>query len=194
MRQDKMRKEMDHERKQPRTSTEKNREIAGLNDTGFKSVRASEPKAETRRATGIVKNSPCPTRKNRFKRNLGKATSLKEKYEITYAYAILEFEVLQSKLKLRKTLPCDPKYVHPPKKPKTQISQTEAGILEALKFGEQPAEIVAMIAKSNVKRVESIMHRMSMQNKVIRRRVVPDTRFRGHWMYSLPEENIRGES
>jgi hypothetical protein len=189
-----MRKEMDYEREQPRTSTEKNREIAGLNDPRFRSVRKAQPKAETRRATGIVKNSPCPTRKRNLTIALKKAKSFSERFEITYAYAILEYEILQSKLKLRKTLPCDPKYVHPPKKPKIQLSQTEAGILEALRFGEQPAEIVALIAKSNVKRVESIMHRMSMQNKVIRRRVVPDTRFRGHWMYSLPEENIRGES
>lgn len=184
-----MRKEMDYERQQPRTSTEKNEETAGLNDPRFRSVRKAEPKAEVRRTTGPVKNSPCPTRKNKFKRALGKATSLKEKYEITYAYTLLEFEILQNKLKRRGTLPSDPKHIHAPRKPKIQLSQTEAGILEALRFGEQPAEIVALIAKSNVKRVESIMHRMSMQNKVIRRRVVPDTRFRGHWMYSLPEEN-----
>lgn len=182
-----MSREMDHERKQPRTSTEKNREIAGLNDPRFRSVRKAGPPAKARRTTGPVKNSPCPTRKNQFKRTLSKAESLKEKYEITYAYAILEFEILQNKLKRRGTLPSDPKHIHAPKKPKIQMSQTEAGIFEALKFGEQPAEIVALIAKSNVKRVESIMHRMSMQNKVIRRRDVPDTRYRGRWMYSLPE-------
>ena len=182
-----MRKEMDHEREQPRTSTEKNREIAGLNDPRFRTVRKAEPKAETRRAPGIVKNSPCPTRKRNLTIALKKAKSFSERFEITYAYAILEYEVLQSKLKHRKTLPCDPKYVHPPRKPKPQTSETEKAIFRALEHGEQPAEIVAMIAKSNVKRVESIMHRLSMQNKIVRRRVVPDTRFRGHWMYSLPE-------
>lgn len=185
-----MNREMDYERQQPRTSTEKNQETAGLNDPRFRSVRKAEPKAETRRATGIVKNSPCPTRKRNLTKDLKKAKSISERFEITYAYAILEFEILQSKLKLRKTLPCDPKYVHPPKKPKIETSQTELGILQALQFGEQPAEIVAMISKSNVKRVESIMHRMSMQNKVVRRRVVPEnTSLRGFWLYSLPEEN-----
>ena len=183
-----MNREMDYERKQPRTSTEKNQEVAGLNDPRFRSVRKAEPQAEARRTTGPVKNSPCPTRKANLTKALKKASSPKERFEITYAYAILEFEVLQSRLKLRGTLPSDPKHIHAPKKPKIQMSETEAGILEALRFGEQPAEIVAMIAKSNVKRVESVMHRMSMQNKVIRRRVVPDTRFRGHWMYSLAGE------
>ena len=98
-----MNREMDYERQQPRTSTEKNEETAGLNDSRFRSIRKTQPKAEARRTTGPVKNSPCPTRKNKFKRAVGKATSLKEKYEITYAYTLLEFEILQNKLKLRGT-------------------------------------------------------------------------------------------
>ena len=184
-----MNREMDYERQQPRTSTEKNQETAGLNDPRFRSVRKAEPKAEVRRATGPVKNRPCPTRKNKFKRALGKAASLKEKYEITYAYTILEFEILQNKLKRRGTLPSDPKHIHAPKKPSFALSETERAIFEALQYGEQTAEIVAMIARSTAKRVESIMHRMSMQNTVVRRRVVPnDTSLRGFWLYSLPEK------
>lgn len=185
-----MNKEMDYEREQPRTSTEKNREIAGLNDPRFRTVRKAEPKAETRRVTGIVKNSPCPTRKRNLTIALKKAKSKRERFEITYAYAILEYEVLQSKLKLRKTLPCDPKYVHPPKKPKVMLSDTEKVIYRALEHGEQPAEIVAMIADASVKSIEAIMHRMSMQNSIVRRRVTPlESKYRGYWMYSLPKKN-----
>jgi len=181
--------EKDYERKQPRTSTEKNREIAGLNDPRFRSVRKAEPEAEVRRTTGPVKNSPCPTRKANFTKSLKKAKSFKDKYEITYAYTILEFEILQNKLKRRGTLPSDPKHIHAPKKPNFALTETEKAIFEALKYGEQTAEIVAMIARSTAKRVEAIMHRMSMQNTVIRRRVVPnDTSLRGFWLYSLPEK------
>lgn len=181
--------ESDYERQQPRTSTEKNEEIAGLNDSRFRSVRKAQPEAKAGRTTGSVKNSPCPTRAKKFKRELSKATSLKDRYEITYAWSVLEFEILQNKLKRRGTLPSDPKHRRAPRKPKAKVSETENGIFDALKFGEQPAQIVALIAKSNIKRVESIMHRMSMQNEVIRRRVIPDIGARGYWMYSLAKDS-----
>lgn len=183
-----MKREMDYERQQPRTSTEKNAETAGLNDPRFRTVRTLQSKAKTRGIAGPVTHSVCPTRKANFTKAMKKANTLTERYEITYAYSILEFEILQNKLGLRGTLPSEPKHTHPRKTPKNSQGSIENRILEALKYGEQPAEIVAFITKSNCKRVESIMRNMSLRGEVLRRRIT-HAKNGGHWRYSLPEDS-----
>ena len=181
-----MSRKMDYERKQPRTSTEKNEEAAGLNDPRFKTIRKIQSKTEARRTTGPVKNSPCPKRKAKAIRELKKAKSDAERFEISYAYNLLEFEILQYKLKRRGPLPSSPKDNHAPKKTNTVNSDTETSIFAALAHGEQTADIVSLIARVSTKSIEAIMHRMSMQNRIARRRITPsDSSRRGFWMYSL---------